>query len=159
MQETKSDEISAKLNLVGYEPYWNPAEKKGYAGTAIYTKSKATDVLLGINNTFLDEGRIITLSYPMFYLVNCYSPHSRRDLSHLQYKHDFNCALNDYIQYLNRQKPVILCGDLNVAHQDIDLANYKTNKDSGTIAIIGPKRMEYDKVVTLLNFLKNYIER
>ena len=128
LQEVKSDELSANLALDKYEKYWNPAAKKGYAGTAIYTKNKATEVLLGINNAFLDEGRVITLSYPGFYLVNCYSPHSRRDLSHLQYKHEFNCALNDYAQYLNGQKPVILCGDLNVAHQDIDLANYKTNK-------------------------------
>ncbi len=128
LQETKSDAVSANLIIDGYEQYWNPAEKKGYAGTAIFTKSKAKGVLLGIDGAFLNEGRVITLSYPNFYLINCYSPHSRRDLSHLEYKHQFNCALNDYVQYLNSQKPVILCGDLNVAHQDIDIANFKTNK-------------------------------
>lgn len=128
LQETKSDEISVNLTLVGYERYWNPAEKKGYSGTAIYTKCKALDALWGIDNSFLDEGRVITLSYPGFYLVNCYSPHSRRDLSHLQYKHEFNCALCNYVQHLNNQKPIILCGDLNVAHKDIDLANYKSNR-------------------------------
>lgn len=128
LQETKADEVSANLNLVGYEQYWNPAEKKGYSGTAIYTKFRAMDALLGIDHCFLDEGRVITLEYPNFYLINCYSPHSRRDLSHLEYKHEFNCALNEYVQHLNGQKPVILCGDLNVAHQDIDIANYKSNK-------------------------------
>jgi len=128
LQETKADEVSANLNLVGYEQYWNPAEKKGYSGTAIYTKFRAMDALLGIDHYFLDEGRVITLEYPNFYLINCYSPHSRRDLSHLEYKHEFNCALNEYVQQLNGQKPVILCGDLNVAHQDIDIANYKSNK-------------------------------
>lgn len=128
LQETKSDELSANLNLVGYEQYWNPADKKGYAGTVIYTKWKAENVLLGIDKSYSDEGRVITLSYPNFYLINCYSPHSRRDLSHIEYKHQFNCALNNYVQHLNSQKPVILCGDLNVAHQDIDIANYKSNK-------------------------------
>lgn len=128
LQEIKSDEFDTNLILDGYERYWNPAEKKGYAGTAIYTKIKSGNVLLGINNSFFDEGRVITLSYPDFYLINCYSPHSRRDLSHLEYKHRFNCALNNYIQQLNSQKPVILCGDLNVAHQDIDIANYKSNR-------------------------------
>ena len=128
LQETKADEVSANLGLIGYEQHWNPAEKKGYSGTAIYTKLGAMNVWLGIDNCFLDEGRVITLEYPNFYLINCYSPHSRRDLSHLEYKHEFNCALNNYVQHLNSQKPVILCGDLNVAHQDIDIANYKSNK-------------------------------
>lgn len=128
LQETKANETSVHIVLAGYDEYWNPAEKKGYSGTAIYTKFRAPNVLLGIDNAFLDEGRVITLEYPNFYLINCYSPHSRRDLSHLEYKHEFNCALNDYVQYLNGQKSVILCGDLNVAHQDIDLANFKTNK-------------------------------
>ena len=128
VQETKADKVSANLDLVGYEQYWNPAEKKGYSGTAIYTRIGVMNVLLGIENLFLDEGRVITLEYPNFYLINCYSPHSRRDLSHLEYKHEFNCALNDYVHHLNSQKPVILCGDLNVAHQDIDIANYKSNK-------------------------------
>lgn len=128
LQEIKLDMVCSDVILDGYELYWNPAEKKGYAGTAIYTKFRANDVIFGMNNTFLDEGRIITISYPNFYLVNCYSPHSRRDLSHLGYKHEFNCALNNYVKYLNFQKPVILCGDLNVAHQDIDIANYRANK-------------------------------
>ena len=128
LQETKADEVSANINLVGYEQYWNPAKKKGYSGTAIYTKLEAMNACLGIDNCFLDEGRVITLEYPNFYLINCYSPHSRRDLSHLEYKHGFNCALNNYVLHLNSQKPVILCGDLNVAYQDIDIANYKSNK-------------------------------
>ena len=128
LQEVKADEISANLTLAGYERYWNSAKKKGYYGTAIYTKSKAKEILLGMNGSFEDEGRIITLSYSDFYLINCYSPHSRRDLGHLNYKHEFNCALNNYVRCLSSQKPIILCGDLNVAHQDIDIANYKSNK-------------------------------
>lgn len=128
LQEIKSDQMSANIFLDGFEQYWNPAEKKGYAGTAVFSKNKAEDILFGVEGDFLNEGRLITLSYPDFYLVNCYSPHSRRDLSHLEYKHQFNCALNSYIRHLKNQKPIILCGDLNVAHQDIDLANCKSNR-------------------------------
>lgn len=147
LQETKSDEISANLNLVGYEQYWNPAEKKGYAGTAIYTKNKALDSFIGIDRSFLDEGRVITLSYRQFYLVNCYSPHSRRDLSRLQYKHEFDCALINHIQNLQNQKPVILCGDLNVAHQDIDLANYKSNR--GNAGFTQTERSDFANLLSI----------
>lgn len=147
LQEIKSDEISANLTLDGYEQYWNPANKKGYAGTAIFTKVRATNALLGINKSFLDEGRVITLSYPNFYLINCYSPHSRRDLSHLEYKHKFNCALNNYVQFLNSRKPVILCGDLNVAHQDIDIANYKSNKGNAGFTQI--ERDDFDCLLSV----------
>lgn len=146
LQEIKSDEMSADLTLDGYEQYWNTAEKKGYAGTAIFTKCKAKDVLLGINGEFLDEGRVTTLSYPDFYLINCYSPHSRRDLSHIEYKHRFNCALNNYVHHLNSQKPVILCGDLNVAHQDIDIANFKSNRGNA-----GFTQIERDDFTQLLS--------
>lgn len=128
LQETKSDKMSANLTINGYEQYWNPAEKRGYAGTAIYTKYHATSSSCGVDHKYMDEGRVITLEYQSFYLVNCYAPHSQRDLNHLQYKHEFNCALCDYIKSLIKQKPVILCGDLNVAHNDIDLANNKTNR-------------------------------
>lgn len=147
LQETKADEISANLSLVGYVQYWNPAEKKGYSGTAIYTKFKAVDTLLGFDNCFMDEGRVITLEYPSFYLINCYSPHSRRDLSHLEYKHEFNCALNNYVQHLNSLKPVILCGDLNVAHQDIDIANYKSNKGNAGFTQI--ERDDFDYLLSI----------
>ena len=146
LQETKANEASANLSLDGYKQYWNPAEKKGYSGTAIYTKFKATDILLGIDNCFLNEGRVITLEYSNFYLINCYSPHSRRDLSHLEYKHEFNCALNNYVQHLNDQKPIILCGDLNVAHQDIDLANYKSNK--GNAGFTQVERDDFDHLLS-----------
>ena len=128
LQEIKSNQMAANITLDGYNQYWNPAEKKGYAGTAIFSKCKAVDILKGIDGNFLDEGRVITLSYPEFFLVNCYSPHSRRDLSHLEYKHHFNCTLNSYVRRLKNKKPIILCGDLNVAHREIDLANYKTNR-------------------------------
>lgn len=128
LQETKADEKSANFTMEGYYKYWNSALKKGYAGTAVYTKYRADISMCGINQLFVDEGRVITLSFQRFYLVNCYSPHAQRDLNRLQYKHEFNCALRAYVQLLNKKKPVILCGDLNVAHNDIDLANYKSNK-------------------------------
>ncbi len=147
LQETKSDERSANLTLHGYESYWNPALKKGYAGTAIYTKIKALEMILGIDQLFLDEGRVIVLSYPKFYLVNCYSPHSRRDLNRLQYKHEFNCALSHYIQCLCRQKPVVLCGDLNVAHNDIDLANYKSNRGNAGFTEI--ERADFSELLSI----------
>ena len=147
LQETKLDVVHPDITLEGYELYWNPAEKKGYAGTAIYTKYKADDVVFGMNNSFLDEGRIIAISYPNFYLINCYSPHSRRDLSHLEYKHHFNCELNKYIQYLNSQKPVILCGDLNVAHQDIDIANFRSNK--GNAGFTQVERNDFDCLLSI----------
>ena len=146
LQEVKSDEQSIDLILEGYEQYWNSAEKKGYSGTAIYTKRKAINSMLGMNSLFLNEGRVITLSYPMFYLINCYSPHSRRDLSHLPYKHEFNHTLTNYVQHLMTQKPVILCGDLNVAHQDIDLANYKSNRGNA-----GFTQIERDDFTSLLS--------
>ena len=128
LQETKSDEYAVQLKIDGYESYWNPAEKKGYSGTAIYTKIKAEDVTFGIDHSFLNEGRVIVCSYPGFYLINCYLPHSQRNLNRLQYKHEINCALIEYVRRIAQYKPVILCGDLNVAHNEIDLANYKSNK-------------------------------
>lgn len=146
LQEIKADRMSTNITLDGYEQYWNPAEKKGYSGTAIFTKNEAEDVLLGIEGNFLNEGRVITLSYPNFYLVNCYSPHSRRDLSHLNYKHQFNCALNNYVQHLTNDKPLILCGDLNIAHQEIDLKNYKSNRGNA-----GFTQIERDDFSNLLS--------
>lgn len=125
VQEIKSDRKSANFQLDGYEQYWNPATRKGYAGTAVFCKMKAVEYFIGINHLFADEGRICTVSYDDFYLINCYAPHARRDLTRLQYKHEFNKALSHYVCSLN--KPVIICGDMNVAHQEIDLANYKVN--------------------------------
>lgn len=147
IQETKSDEMSAKLYLSGYESYWNPAIKKGYAGTTIYTKYKALDVIIGINNQFIDEGRVIVLSYPNFYLVNCYLPHSRRDLSRLEYKHEFNSSFIRYIEDLKKEKKVILCGDFNVAHNDIDLANYKSNR--GNAGFTESERNDFSNLLSI----------
>lgn len=127
VQETKSDEKTANIALDGYYQYWNPAVKKGYSGTAIFSKYKASSYMCGFNDWSDTEGRVITLSYQEFYLVNCYAPHAQRDLGRIQYKHEFNCALANHLVSLKKQKPVILCGDLNVAHNDIDLQNYKTN--------------------------------
>ena len=102
--------------------------KKGYSGTVVLSKHKADNSICGINRLYLDEGRIITLSYRDFYLLNCYLPHSQRNLNRLKYKHELNNALIDYVKLLNNQKPIVLCGDLNVAHNNIDLANYKANR-------------------------------
>lgn len=147
LQETKSDETSANLIIDGYEQYWNPAQRIGYAGTAIYTKYCAMGFSCGINHKYIDEGRVITLEYQRFYLVNCYAPHSQRDLNHLQYKHEFNYALCDYIKSLIKKKPVILCGDLNVAHNDIDLANNKTNR--GNAGFTGVEREDMSRLLSI----------
>ena len=128
IQETKSTENTAKLNLKGYYSYWHSAEKKGYSGTCIFTKNKPLEVSFGIDNMFIDEGRVIVAEYSEFFLINCYAPHSKRDLKRLEYKHRFNCELIKLINALSAYKPIIICGDMNVAHRDIDLANYKSNK-------------------------------
>ncbi len=147
IQEIKSDEASTDLMLDGYERYWNPALRKGYAGTAVYSKNKALDVRHGLNQLFIDEGRVITLSFLNFYLINCYSPHSRRDLSHLKYKHEFDIALINYVKALKNDKPVILCGDMNVAHNEIDLANYKTNKGNAGFTEI--ERADFSQLLSI----------
>jgi len=128
IQETKCQEDQIELNLPGYYQYWNSAIKKGYSGTAIFTKNKPLTVSYGVGeNESEDEGRIITLEYEQFYLINVYTPNSQRDLARLSYRLTWEDEMLTYITKLNTMKPVILCGDLNVAFSEIDLRNPKSN--------------------------------
>ncbi len=129
LQETKLQPHQIELELPGYEQYWNSAVKKGYSGTAVFTKQKPISVTNGIGIEEHDqEGRVITAEYDNFYLVTCYTPNSQRELARLEYRMTWEDAFRDYLLGLDSKKPVILCGDLNVAHEEIDLKNPKTNR-------------------------------
>ena len=129
IQETKCQPEQIDLAFDGYTSYWNSAEKKGYSGTAIFTKKKPVAVTYGIGKEEHDkEGRIITLEFQDFYLVNNYTPNSKRELERLSYRQTWEDEIRKYLVKLNKTKPVIMCGDLNVAHQEIDLKNPKTNR-------------------------------
>ncbi|WP_294159876.1 exodeoxyribonuclease III [uncultured Selenomonas sp.] len=128
LQETKMQEGQAILELPGYQQYWNSAEKKGYSGTAVFTRREPENVTYGIGIDEHDhEGRVITLAFPNFYFVTCYTPNSQRGLERLAYRMTWEDAFRAYLQKLDAERPVILCGDLNVAHTEIDLKNPKTN--------------------------------
>lgn len=133
LQETKLQEGQIELDLPGYHQYWNYAEKKGYSGTAIFTKEEPLSVAYGIDIEEHDhEGRVITLEFPDFYLVTVYTPNSQDSLRRLDYRMQWEDDFLSYIKGLDEKKPVIYCGDLNVAHQEIDLKNPKTNhKNAG----------------------------
>ena len=133
IQETKMQEEQIDGNIENifknYNTYWNSAEKKGYSGTAIFTKKKPVDVTYGIGIEEHDkEGRVITLEYNSFYMVNCYTPNSKRELERLDYRMIWEDEFRKYLLKLNESKPVIVCGDLNVAHKEIDLKNPKSNR-------------------------------
>ena len=129
LQETKMQAGQLDLQFPGYTSYWNYAEKKGYSGTAIYTRHTPLAVTYGIGIDEHDhEGRVITLEMDDFYLVTCYTPNSQDGLRRLDYRMKWEADFLDYIKKLDEKKPVILCGDLNVAHQEIDLKNPKTNR-------------------------------
>lgn len=129
LQETKLQADQISLELPGYEQYWNSAVKKGYSGTAVFTRIKPLSVTNGIGIEEHDqEGRVITAEYDNFYLVCCYTPNSQRELARLDYRMTWEDAFRNYLLELDKKKPVILCGDLNVAHQEIDLKNPKTNR-------------------------------
>lgn len=131
LQETKLQEGQIELPLDGYFQFWNYAQKKGYSGTAIFAKYKPLSVSYGMNNPEFDsEGRLITLEYPAFYLVTCYTPNAQRELARLDFRMAWETAFAEYLSALDAKKPVILCGDLNVAHQEIDLKNPKSNRGS-----------------------------
>ena len=128
IQESKLQEGQIDLDLPGYEQYWNYAEKKGYSGTAIFTKHHPLSVSLGIGQEEHDrEGRVITLEYDRFYLVTVYTPNSQNELARLSYRMEWEDAFLRYLKSLEKKKSVIFCGDLNVAHKEIDLKNPKTN--------------------------------
>lgn len=130
IQESKLQAGQIELELPeGYEAYWNYAEKKGYSGTAIFTKHKPLQVTYGIGIEEHDkEGRVITLEYDNFYLITCYTPNSQTELARLSYRMEWEDAFLAYVDSLKEKKPVIFCGDLNVAHKEIDLKNSKTNR-------------------------------
>ena len=131
LQETKLQEGQIELDLPGYLQYWCYAEKKGYSGTAIFTKHAPMRVAYGIGTEQLDnEGRVITLEYPDFYLVTCYTPNAQRELARIDHRLRWEDAFRLYLKGLDEKKPVILCGDLNVAHKEIDLKNPASNRGS-----------------------------
>ena len=131
IQETKMQQGQAEFSPAGYRQYWFSAEKKGYSGTAIFTKCEPVSVSYGIGIPEFDtEGRAITLEYEEFYLLCVYTPNSQRELARLPFRMAWEDALRDYMCRLDQKKPVILCGDLNVAHEEIDLKNPKTNHQS-----------------------------
>jgi len=131
LQETKMQEGQLELILDGYYQYWNSAEKKGYSGTAIFTKEQPLNVSYGLGIEEHDkEGRIITLEFKNFYFVDCYTPNSKRELERLEYRMIWEDEVRKYLKKLDEVKPVIYCGDLNVAHKEIDLKNPKTNRRS-----------------------------
>lgn len=133
LQETKMQEGQLDLSFEGYHSYWNYAEKKGYSGTAIFTKHQPLSVSYGIGVEEHDhEGRVITLEMPAFYLVTVYTPNSQDGLRRLDYRMTWEDAFQAYLQELDKKKPVVVCGDMNVAHEEIDLKNPKTNhKNAG----------------------------
>ena len=147
LQETKMQEGQLELDLPGYFQYWNYAEKKGYSGTAIFTKHKPLNVTYGMGIDEHDhEGRIITLEYDNFFFVTCYTPNSKQELERLDYRMVWEDDFLTYINKLNAKKPVVFCGDLNVAHEEIDLKNPKTNHHNA-----GFTDEERAKMTALLN--------
>ncbi|MCI9576720.1 MAG: exodeoxyribonuclease III [Clostridiales bacterium] len=131
IQETKMQPGQAEISLPGYEQFWNSAEKKGYSGTAVFTRIAPLSVSYDIGmEEHQGEGRVITLEFPDFFLVNVYTPNAQRGLARLDYRMQWEDALRTYLVKLDRNKPVILCGDLNVAHQEIDLKNPKSNRQN-----------------------------
>ena len=131
LQETKMQAGQLELQFPGYTSYWNYAEKKGYSGTAIYTRKEPLAVTYGIGIDEHDhEGRVITLEYDKFFLVTVYTPNSQEELRRLDYRMTWEDAFQAYLHQLDEKKPVIVCGDMNVAHQEIDLKNPKTNRRS-----------------------------
>ena len=129
LQETKLQEGQIDLELPGYHQYWNYAEKKGYSGTAIFTRKEPILVSYGLGIEEHDkEGRVITLEFEEFYFMTVYTPNSQNELARLSYRMEWEDAFRAYVKKLDEKKPVVFCGDLNVAHQEIDLKNPKTNR-------------------------------
>ena len=148
LQETKMQREQANFEFPGYEEYWNSAERKGYSGTAIFTKVKPLSVKYGLGQAEHDtEGRVITLEFPNFYLVTVYTPNSKDGLLRLDYRMVWEDVFREYLQKLDTEKPVVVCGDLNVAAEEIDLKNPKTNrKNAGftdTFRYLHPEEVKY----------------
>lgn len=136
IQESKLQAGQIELDLEGYHQYWNYAEKKGYSGTAIFTKQEPLSVTYGLGIEEHDkEGRVITLEFDKFYMVTVYTPNSQNELARLPYRMEWEEAFKDYLKKLDETKPVIICGDMNVAHKEIDLKNPKTNQKNAGFTI------------------------
>ena len=147
LQETKLQPGQLTLELEGYRQYWNCAEKKGYSGTAVFTRREPLSVRYGMGLEEHDhEGRLITLEFDPFYLVCCYTPNAQQELKRIDYRMRWEADLLAYLQALDREKPVVYCGDLNVAHQEIDLKNPKTNRGNA-----GFSDQERDCITRLLS--------
>jgi exodeoxyribonuclease III len=147
VQETKLQEGQIELDLEGYHQYWNYALKKGYSGTAVFSKIKPLSVSYGVGDENEEsEGRILTLEFEDFYLINVYTPNSQRDLARLNFRLDWEDRMLDYLTRLNESKPIVLCGDLNVAHSESDLKNAKSNRGNS-----GFTDEERGKMTNLLN--------
>lgn len=146
IQETKMQEGQLDISFKGYEQIFNSAEKKGYSGTAIFTRVAPISMSKGIGIDIYDtEGRVITLEFEKFYLVNCYTPNAQRELTRLEYRMNWEDAFRKYLKDLDSKKPVILCGDLNVAHNEIDLKNPKTNR--GNAGFTDEEREKFTKLL------------
>ncbi len=146
LQETKLQEGQIDLDLTGYHQYWNYAEKKGYSGTALFTKEEPISVTYGLGIEEHDkEGRVITAEFPEYYVITCYTPNSQNGLARLDYRMIWEEEFLKYLKKLEEKKPVIFCGDLNVAHKEIDLKNPKTNRNNA-----GFTDQERDKFTALL---------
>jgi exodeoxyribonuclease-3 len=136
IQETKMQENQKEFDFEGYYEYWNSAEKKGYSGTLIYTKEKPINVTNGIDGElYNDEGRIITLEFEKFFFITIYSPNSQEGLKRLDYRMEFEDKLRAYLTKLDKIKPIIVCGDLNVAHNEIDIKNPQSNQRNAGFTI------------------------
>lgn len=146
LQETKLQEGQIELEIgEEYHQYWNYAEKKGYSGTAVFTKMEPLSVRYGLEENHEPEGRVITLEFQDFYLVTVYTPNAKRDLSRLDYRLEWEDRFRNYLLQLDAKKPVVVCGDLNVAHQEIDLKNAKSNRNNS-----GFTPEEREKMTSLL---------
>lgn len=134
LQETKLQPEQISLDFEGYRQYWHSAEKKGYSGTAVFSRMEPLSVSCGLPDEaalgFVPEGRVITLEFADFYFVTCYTPNAQRELTRLSYRMDWEDAFREYLLSLDAKKPVVVCGDLNVAHREIDLKNPKQNRGS-----------------------------
>lgn len=146
LQETKLSDGQLTLPLPGYHAYWSYAEKKGYSGTAIFAREESLNVSYGIGVPELDtEGRMITLEYPTFFLVTCYTPNAQRELARIDHRMRWDEAFRDYLTALDQRKPVVICGDLNVAHKEIDLKNPAANR--GNAGFSDQERESFQKTL------------
>lgn len=147
LQETKMQEGQADFHPEGYYEYYNYAEKKGYSGTAVFTKYKPLNVFYGIEGKHNDEGRVITLEYDNYYLICAYVPNAQEKLKRIDYRMEFEDDLRAYMQDLDSKKPVIYCGDLNVAHEEIDLKNPKSNR--GNAGFSDEERGKFNELLSV----------